>query len=373
VPDARVQAAIDNWAPRFVTNGVDFNDFRRTTAGIERWDDWLDAWVATGDAHAALATEAESELSAGEAWVHAALAYHFAKFVWVLDMERNHETTRRAIAALERAHACLDPAAERVEIPFDGVSLAANLRRPEGPLVGPGMRGRRARPGARFTRGGEAPEGVEDPPLVLLIPGLDSTKEEFFHWENVFLQRGLATLSLDGPGQGESGFDLHIRPDYEVAVSATLDAVDWRGPVGAAGVSLGGYYAPRAAAREPRVRAVAGVSGAFNFGECWDGLPGLTRETFQHHSGATDEEEARAKAHELDLAPVIEDLEQPALMVTGRRDRIIPWEQTERIARKAPNGTFVVYEEANHVCNDVPYKYRPLVADWLRKELERVG
>lgn len=342
MPDARVQAAIDNWAPRFVTNGVDFNDFLRTTSRVERWEDWLDAWVETGDAHAALAGEAESKLSAGEAWVRAALAYHFAKFVWVLDVERNHETTRRAIAALERAHACLDPSAERVEIPFDGATLAANLRRPH---------------------------GVEPSPLVVLIPGLDSTKEEFFHWENVFLQRGLATLSLDGPGQGESGFELHIRPDYEAAVSAALDVVDWGGPVGAAGVSLGGYYAPRAAAREPRLRAVAGVSGAFNFGECWDGLPGLTRETFQHHSGAHDEEEARAKAHELDLAPVIGELRQPALMVTGKRDRIIPWEQTERIAREAPNASFVLYEEANHVCNDVPYKYRPLVADWLRKEL----
>jgi 2,6-dihydroxypseudooxynicotine hydrolase len=337
-----VQAAIDNWAPRFVTNGVDFNDFLRTTSRVERWEDWLDAWVETGDAHAALAGEAESKLSAGEAWVRAALAYHFAKFVWVLDVERNHETTRRAIAALKRAHACLDPSAERVEIPFDGATLAANLRRPH---------------------------GVEPSPLVVLIPGLDSTKEEFFHWENVFLQRGLATLSLDGPGQGESGFELHIRPDYEAAVSAALDVVDWGGPVGAAGVSLGGYYAPRAAAREPRLRAVAGVSGAFNFGECWDGLPGLTRETFQHHSGAHDEEEARAKAHELDLAPVIGELRQPALMVTGKRDRIIPWEQTERIAREAPNASFVLYEEANHVCNDVPYKYRPLVADWLRKEL----
>jgi 2,6-dihydroxypseudooxynicotine hydrolase len=115
------------------------------------------------------------------------------------------------------------------------------------------------------------------------------------------------------------------------------------------------------------------VSGAFNFGECWDGRPGLTRETFQHHSGARDEDEARAKAHELDLAPVIRDLHQPALLVTGKRDRIIPWQQTERIASEAPNARFVLYEEANHVCNDVPYKYRPLVADWLRKEFGRVG
>src|SRR3972149_3721336 len=61
------------------------------------------------------------------------------------------------------------------------------------------------------------------PPLALLLPGLDSTKEEFFSWENVFLARGLATLSLDGPGQGETGYTTHIRPDYEGAGTIVLD------------------------------------------------------------------------------------------------------------------------------------------------------
>jgi pimeloyl-ACP methyl ester carboxylesterase len=349
VPDPRVQAAIANWAPRFVSQGVDFNDFSRTTERIETWDEWLPAWVETGDAHRALAERAEADgnsLTAGEAYVRAALAYHFAKFVWVVDVARNHDTTRLAIAALAAAHRHLDPGAERIEIPFEGATLVANLRRPA---------------------------GVERPPLVLLLPGLDSTKEEFFHWEEVFLRRGLATLSLDGPGQGESGFATTIRPDYEAAVSAALDVLPWDGPVGAAGVSLGGYYAPRAGAGEPRLRAVAGISGAFNFGECWDGLPALTRETFEHHSGASDAEDARRRAFELDLAPVIGRLEQPALLVTGKLDRIIPWEQTERIAREAPNATFVLFEDGNHVCNNVPYKYRPLVADWLRRELARVG
>ena len=48
MPDSRVQSAIDHWAPRFVQGGVDFNDFQRTVAGIERWEDWLDAWIAEG-------------------------------------------------------------------------------------------------------------------------------------------------------------------------------------------------------------------------------------------------------------------------------------------------------------------------------------
>jgi pimeloyl-ACP methyl ester carboxylesterase len=346
VPDARVQAAVDNWAARFVANGVDFNDFQRTTARIERWDEWLDAWVETGNEHRALAEEADSELSAGEAWVRAAVAYHFAKFVWVVDVERNRQTTRLAVDAMARAHGALDPTARRLEVAFDGATLVANLRRPV---------------------------NVGTPPLVVLVAGLDSTKEEFFHWENVFLARGMATLSLDGPGQGESGFELSIRPDYEEPLSAVLDAVAWDGPVGAVGVSLGGYYAPRAAAREPRVRAVAGISGPYNFGECWDGLPALTRETFRHHSGARSEDEARAKAHELDLAGVIGELEQPVLIVTGKRDAIIPWEESEQVAREAQDARFVLYEEGTHVCNNMPYRYRPLVGDWMRNELEHVG
>jgi 2,6-dihydroxypseudooxynicotine hydrolase len=346
VPDARVRAAISNWAPRFTSQGVDSNDFARTTARIETWDEWLPAWVETGDEHCALAEEAEAlgrTISAGEAWVRAALAYHFAKFVWVVDVERNHAVTRRAAEALYAAHRHLDPSAERVEVSFEGTTLVGNLR------------------------------GPRDAPLALLLPGLDSTKEEFFHWEDVFLRRGLATFSFDGPGQGESGFATCIRPDYEAPVAAALDALAWPAPVGAVGVSLGGYYAPRAATGEPRLAAVAGVSGPYDFGECWDGLPALTRETFRHHSGAADDEEARSKAHELSLAGTLGGLRQPALLVTGKLDRVIPWEQTERIAREAPNAELVLYEHGNHVCNNIPYRYRPLVGDWLAERLARVG
>ena len=66
---------------------------------------------------------------------------------------------------------------------------------------------------------------------------------------------------------------------------------------------------------------------------------------------------------------MIAELDRPGLMITGKLDRIIPWEQTKRIADEAPATTFVLYEEGNHVCNNIPFMYRPLVADWLRKEL----
>jgi pimeloyl-ACP methyl ester carboxylesterase len=340
MPDARVQSAVDHWAPRFIQAGVDYNDFARTTARIERWDDWLDAWCETASVHVELAQSAEAAgrtLTAGEAWLRAAVCFHFGKFVWVLDADRARAAADRAVAALQAAHRLLDPTAERVETPY----AVANLRRPASPRA----------------------------PLALLIPGLDSTKEECFRLENLFLARGMATLSMDGPGQGEGGYTLPLRHDYEVGVAAILDAVAERpdldlSRVGALGVSLGGYFAPRAAAFEPRIRAVAGISGPFCFGELWASLPELTRETFEHKAAG-----GRERALEFDLSGVLEGLDAPALFVTGKLDRLIPWESTRRQADAAPHGEFVLFEDGNHVCSNIPYKARPLVADWLAEKL----
>jgi len=354
VPDARIEAAVANWAPRFLAQGVDPNDFARVTAPLERWEQWLDAWVANGDQHAALARDAERSrrrVTAGRAWVRAALSYHFAKFVWMVDLARHRQAADRAVAALRRAHAMLDPTAERLEVPFEATTMVATLRRP--------------------LDGGR-------PPLVLLLPGLDSTKEEFFNWEGVFLERGMATLSLDGPGQGETGYATHIRPDYEVAVTAALDHLAGRddldlGRVGAVGVSLGGYYAPRAAAFEPSVRAAVAIGGPYNFGDCWGGLPQLTRETFVHHSGAGGQAAGERAARALDLAPVLPRLRQPLLVIFGKLDRLIPFGHAERVAAEAPNAELVMFQEGNHVCNNLPYRSQPLAADWIGERLADVG
>src|ERR687887_171979 len=325
MPDKRVEAAMENWAPRFVSQGVDFNDFQRVTSAVERWPEWLPAWVANGDMHAALAREAEGlgrRWTAGEAWKRAALSYHFAKFVWMVDMDAYRAAGDKAGAGPRPGHPPLDPRAQRLEIPFEVGTMYANLRTPD--------------------------DGTT-PPLVILLPGLDSTKEEFF--------------------EGETGYTTPIYPNYEVAVSAALDHLDWPAAVGLAGVSLGGYYAPRAAAFEPRVAAAVGVSGPWNFGEVWDNRPSLTKETFQHHSHSSSLEEARDKAFELSLEGVAERITQPLLVITGKQDRLVLWEESKKIADAAPNATWVLFQEGSHVCNNIPYKYRPLTADWLKERL----
>ena len=80
-------------------------------------------------------------------------------------------------------------------------------------------------------------------------------------------------------------------------MTAILDAVAGRPDldpdrVAAVGVSLGGHYVVRAAAFEPRIRALAGISGPYDFGAGWESMPSLTRETAAHHTGAGSDAQA---------------------------------------------------------------------------------
>jgi hypothetical protein len=82
---------------------------------------------------------------------------------------------------------------------------------------------------------------------------------------------GLATLAFDHRGFGESGGrrgheDVQGKlADLRAAVGllAGRDEVDAE-RIGLVGVCLGGGYAVRAAATDPRVRAVAGIAGGYN-------------------------------------------------------------------------------------------------------------
>lgn len=348
--DESVTSAIANWGPRFTAQGVDPNDFIQVTKPVQQWADWLDAWCANGDLHAGLARDAEllgHSATAGSAWLHAALSYHFAKFVWMLDMDRHRRAADASVAAMYAAHRHLDPTAERIEVPFEDGTIYGNLRRPA---------------------------GVARPPLVLLIAGLDSTKEEFFHVEEVFLRRGLATFSFDGPGQGESGYSTHIRPDYEVAVAAVLDQLCVRDDVdgqrvGALGVSLGGYYVVRAAAFEPRLRAAVACGGGYDYGEVMAKRPPNSRATFAHYSGTPGGEETVQFARRLCLAGVAEKVRQPLLVVFGKQDRLVPWQHAERVAQEAPQAKMWMFDEGNHVCMNMVYRWRPQAADWLGEQL----
>ncbi len=347
--DARVASAIAHWAPRFVSNGVLLADFEEVTAGIERWEDWCRAWCARAQVHEALGREALDQgyrLSAGEHLVRAAIYFHFAKFVFVQDVAQMRAAHGRAIECYRDALPLMRPRGERVAIAFEGRNLYAVLRR----------------------------TGEARAPLLVMAPGLDSTKEELHAYEEPFLARGIATLAIDGPGQGEAEYDIPIRGDYELAARAVLDWIETRPDLDAArvaiwGVSLGGYYAPRAAAYEKRLRACIALSGPFDWAGIWDALPELTRETFRVRSHCTTAGEAKRYAATLTLREAAARIDCPTFIVAGRQDRLVPASEAERLARAVSGPVeLLMVEDGGHNANNRPYRYRSRSADWLAQQ-----
>lgn len=351
--DARLKAAVSHWGPRFVSNGVPLPDFQEVCSSIERWADWCRAWSQRAHVHELLGIEALESghgLSAGEHLNTAAVCYHFAKFLFVNDPEQMRVAHKKAVECRNQALPHLVPPGERVEIPVDGGVYAGILRKPA---------------------------GVKSPPVVVMVMGLDSAKEEMAAYEKPFLDRGVATLAFDGPGQGEGEYEFKICPEYEHPMAQVLDWLEARddvdrGRVGVCGVSLGGYYAPRAAAFHPRIKACISLSGPYDFGEIWPNLPELTKAAFIYRAGCSTDGEGREYASRLSLAEAAPKIACPLFVVAGKRDRIIPWQHGERLAKAARGEVkWVFLEEGNHVANNRAYQYRPQMGDWMAEKLRK--
>jgi 2,6-dihydroxypseudooxynicotine hydrolase len=200
-------------------------------------------------------------------------------------------------------------------------------------------------------------------------------KEELHSYGDDFLRRGMAVLAIDGPGQGEMEFDYPMRHDFEVPVRYAIDYLESRpdvdaSRVGMMGVSLGGYYAPRAAAFERRLKAVIANAGGYDFESHFERLPQLTRDAFTHRSGSANESEARTKLATFNLQGVMEKITTPLLIIMGRLDRLIPPADGERMVKEAGGEAELwMFEDGNHVNNNIVYKHRPQQADWMRKKL----
>jgi alpha-beta hydrolase superfamily lysophospholipase len=356
--DARVAAAAAHWGYRFTSNGTDYGDFTATLARIIRWDDWCREWGNTASHYEQLAEAADDagqrETAAG-AWRRAALAWHWGKFVFVDDPAAQRAAHERSVACYRNGAQALTPPAELVRIPYASTSLPAYLRVPRSAAAAP--------PAGR-------------PPVVIMVPGLDSTKEELQATAEYFLARGLATLAIDGPGQGESEYELPIEPAYEkvataaVGYLATRDDID-PGTIGLFGVSLGGYYAARAAAYTAGLRAVVALAGAYRFDLDWDELPPQTRATFQVRSGAKSPAEARARAAGLTLEDAAARIKIPLLIVGGGRDTIVPAYHQERLAKEVASAELVIYPDGSHGVTNRAYESRSRIADWLAARLGR--
>ncbi|MDA0637743.1 alpha/beta fold hydrolase [Nonomuraea sp. MCN248] len=231
---------------------------------------------------------------------------------------------------------------------------------------------------------------AEPAPVVIFYGGFDVTKEILYGFvEEEFVRRGITCLVMDSPGVGEPLRLRNVpsRPDYEVPTGAVIDYLETRADVdadriGVMGISLGGYYAPRSAAFEPRIKACAAWGGIWDWGATWEKRWATRSKTvsvpwFQLPwvMGTDTMEAGLERVKQWTLVDVLPKLTQPLLIVHGENDRQVAVEDAHKAYEAAGSADktlriFTVAEGgAEHCQTDEPDPARQLIADWFGQRL----
>lgn len=334
---------------RLMAEGVHYRDMLDLQTRVKTFDQWSPTWSEFADAarkRGENAINAGFKLTAGAELSRASLYYFFAQFVNWHNPSAKREIYIRCAETFARAGEYLDPPQQRVEIPYQGTTMPGYLR---------------------------LPRGVKKPSLVVLLGGLDTTKEEQLVISDLCIQRGLATLAFDGPGQGETFYKIKMSSEFEKALFAVFDFAEGlseinRDRLGIIGRSMGGYYGPRIAALDKRVKAAVAWGAMFKLDI--DKLPDLTLDGLIYVSGSRDRQSVRGFVESINLSDVADKITCPLMIVHGGLDQITPTENMTMMKDRAKGPVEIVYwPDSAHCGHDRSHICRPAMADFMQKHL----
>ena len=221
-------------------------------------------------------------------------------------------------------------------------------------------------------------------PVVFLIGGADAFAEEIYFSGRQGVERGWALLLVDTPGRGSSMYlkNIPTRPDYEVPARACFDWLEKRPEIDVErmalmGISLAGYYAPRAAAFESRLKALVCWSGCYSvLTDVYEFCEGL-RPTLQRLLGNVDDATAREQLAAFSMEGLAGDITCPTLISHGGDDRLMSVEGAKKLFEEitARDKTLKIYDGtdgnggAMHCSHDRWVTNVPFMLDWLEKRL----
>ncbi|OZI23971.1 hypothetical protein CAL26_11235 [Bordetella genomosp. 9] len=304
-------------------------------------------------------------LTSGAYYLRAAI-YYFCGERFIAPSERKWETYRDCLRCFAKGLERRFPQITRAEVPYEDTTLPAWWLRAD--VDGPA-------------------------PTVVMFDGLDNAKEMSVLFGGIEIaKRGIHVLAIDGPGQGEALRlqGIPSRYDYEVPAGAAYDWVAARpevdpSRVAVMGFSMGGYYAPRAAAKDHRFAACVAWGGHFDYHESWtrrrrimeSGGTKLSAPGFQLPwvLGKPDMDACMKKLEDYRLKDVAPELVCPFFCLHGENDTIVPVEFAQRLydAVGAPNKTLRVltaYEGGSEHCQEDNRQVGAnIIADWLADNL----
>ena len=345
--------------------GLDLAELDRVIASVDSFyrgghRDWPTQWFKAGDqyferGHGALANGRRQ--TAAQMLLSAAVCHHLAGYMHH-DIGRLLPETRqsmlRAVEIYWEAAPLFSPPSALVEVPFDDTTLRPFLR---------------------------LPRGVERPPCVILIGGANSNMINMHAVSDYYLDRGMATIGLDGPGQGEfrarTGRALRVG-EYDRALGAVADWVQRDGRldgarIGIYGRATGSLLAIHAAAGDKRFRAVVAHPAAFNFANFFEQAFAHTLishrlEMCSFLGARTLEEGTRLVREQLTLEDVADRVDFPILSVCSADDETMPTSESTILQQRVKGPVEIVtFPGKGH---GGPSRLSlPLEADWMRDRL----
>lgn len=328
-----------DFSPRYFTGVGDMREMQRTFAAIEPGDisafrrTWTDL-AGVQEGRAQRAAQEGYRVSARDYYLRACLYFSFpwGLFLRLGDRDGIKPPHRRLRSAFQAAWRQVAPPFERIEVEFEDGAL---------PLL--------------FFR---APNSHGPNATVVEISGIDHIKERaiFRGQAQPFLERGLNYATMEGPGQGELLVrGIAMRPDAEKAGRAALEYLRSRPDVdpdriGIFGTSFGAYFALRTAASDRRLRALACRSTVFDaLEEGYDFCPWIRRH-LELLLLAPSPQAARERLRAFNLEGAVENIDCPAFLSHGGRDKIISVASARRLQSRlrADNQRVLIVDEAGH-------------------------
>ncbi len=372
--DYRWSSAVCGIVGSAAYGGSDIGEVDRAARSLRKHlgDDsaWFEAWRTEADRVRGLARAAEDRgrrFTASAAYLRAANYYQMAERFRTPKDQAALTAYRAGVECFQRFAGLTDrPQIEVVEVPYEGGSLPAYFVQAEN-------------------------TDLSRQPCVVFFDGLDITKElQYLRGVPDLVRRGIGCLLVDGPGTGEAirfrGY--HVRHDYEVAGTAALEYLGRRPDVdpqriGVMAISLGGYYAPRCAALEPRFKACVAWGAIWDYHATWKrrveaGFRASMSVPGQHISwivGADTLPDALKRLEGFRLDGVVQRMRCAFLLTHGADDEQIPMADAQALfdAVGSMDKTFRVFstEEggSQHCQRDYLTHGASVIFDWLAEKL----
>jgi dipeptidyl aminopeptidase/acylaminoacyl peptidase len=344
--------------------GGDVFDIARAMKNVDAGDKpaWEHAWLKLAQK---TETRAREALAAGRRCTAEQYFFHANNYYRMSDALLTSADEPKRAERFRKARECFRAAATLHEPKIEAVSIRCGSEEYDGYFCHPVN----PKPGKW--------------PAVLFLGGADAYAEEIYFGGKQMLDRGWAMLLADTPGRGSSIYlkGIKTRPDYEVPGKACIDYLVSRpevdpNRVALLGISMAGYYAPRVAAFEKRIKALVAWSGCYSVLEDLYDFCVHLQPVCQRLLGGVDHEEARRQLKEFTMAEAARQITCPTLITHGDKDTLMSVGGAKRLYDEigAKDKTLRIYDDPNdggriHCSHDYWAHNVPYMLDWMEERL----